>query len=105
LSALNTWKDITVDSYGWTAMLTVQQDGIPEPMQSYAAQFVFTPPKGVEKVRAASFATNGADGVFSYTIASGDIDKTGTWWVVATVTASGLSITTVPIQFKVGKKR
>lgn len=101
----NTWKDITVDSYGWTALLTIEQDGTPEPMQNYAAQFIFTPPSKVEKIRTATFATNGADGVFRYTIADGDIDELGRWWVVATVTASGLSITTVPMLFIVGKNR
>jgi len=101
----NTWKDITVNSYGWTAMLRVNQDGVPIDAGDYTASFVFTTPSGTETTKSGSYATDGHDGIFKYDIAQGDISERGNWSVVATVTASGLSITTKPFQFFVGPNR
>ena len=88
----NSWKDIIVNSYGWTAMLRINQDRVPTDVSGYSASFVFTSPSGVVKTRSASFATDGYDGVFQYATADGDIDEVGNWSVVAVLTASGLSI-------------
>lgn len=78
------YTGIIVDNYGWDAELSVEEDSTAIDISGYSTlQMILKDPDGIETTKTASFINDGADGLLTYTIQSGDIDKIGTWQVRA----------------------
>lgn len=97
------WDDITAGDFGWDARLLVRQDGVALDISSYTTrQYLLRDPSGNEATVTAAFATDGTDGLLSYTVADGDIDEPGRWTVRARISKSGALLTSGEHVFWVG---
>ena len=96
------WDDITVDDYGWVGKLRLVQDATPVDISSYTTrQFIFKSPVGTVTTKAATFDDDGTDGILKYTVADGDIDRSGSWRVQARISKTGVELTSDPLHFQV----
>jgi hypothetical protein len=99
------WENIQVDDYGWVGKLTVKQDGSAVDISSYTTkQFIFESPGGTDTTKAASFDSDGTDGILAYTIEDGLIDEAGTWQVAARISKVGAELTSDPLRFYVAAR-
>ena len=98
-------KNIVKDNYGIAIELTVVQDNVAQNLSAYGSVFyVFEDPDGVVKTKTAAFKAGGSDGVCTYTLATGDIDKIGQWKVQVKLTTGAASVSTVRLPFRVKEK-
>ena len=96
------WEDIHVDDYGWIGKLTLQQDGTAIDISSYTTlQYILKDPNAVTSTKVAAFDSDGTDGILKYTIADGDIDEVGNWYVQARITKVGAVLTSDWLKFQV----
>lgn len=85
---------ITVDDFGYSIQLTIVQDGTAQDISSYTTRrFVFVAPDDIETTKTATFATDGTDGVLTYTVEEGFIDQVGIWSVYAQILKTGSELT------------
>lgn len=91
--------------YGQQFRNTFLSDGAAYDVSGAIAKLViFRDPDGTVKSRMASFSTTGTDGKIYYTLASGDIDKSGGWEVQFVVRISGIEFKSELFKFTVGEK-
>jgi hypothetical protein len=86
-------KGIMVGSYGQGITITVvNEDGVAQDISGYTEwTIVGLPPdgRGAKTATAAYSGNGGTDGVLTFSWASGDIDRSGTWKVQAELSKSG----------------
>jgi hypothetical protein len=96
------WDNITLGDYGFVGKLTLVQDDTAQNISTYTTrQFILTPPDQVEQTVAATFDSDGSDGVLKYTFEDGDIDQAGAWSVRARISKTGGRLTSEEHQFYV----
>ncbi len=73
-----------VDDFGLTITLTVVDASCDfVDVSAFTIQFEIEDPRRNVNTVAASFVTDGTDGRVTYTLATGDLDETGVWFVRA----------------------
>ena len=98
---------ITAEDYGQVLTVTIKDvdTGAAADVSGYTtAQQVFLrdPNDTVSSALTAAFATDGSDGVITYTLADGDIDEDGMWHICARVSSAGAVLTSEWESFQVG---
>ncbi len=72
--------EIHVDNIGTTFKCTILNgDGIENVSGATTKNIIFTRPDGTKMTKAASFYTDGSDGIITYTVVSGDLSVAGLW--------------------------
>lgn len=99
------FSNIVAGDFGQVAQLTfVDTDtGQAADISSYSAsvQMIFVDPDGNETAKAATFATDGTDGVIEYVVESGLFNQAGNWRVYGRVAGADSRLTTVWHRFTV----
>jgi len=94
------WENIHVGDYGWVGKLTIVQDEVVVPIETYSGfSFIFTDPLGETSTKTAAFDTDGTDGTLKYQVEEGVIDMAGNWQVQARISKVGVLLTSDPLEF------
>ena len=99
---------IIAEDYGQTLTITVKDTdtSAAADLSGYttAQQVFFRDSDGnISSAKTAAFSSDGSDGVIEYTIADGDIDKSGVWEVCARVTSGSAVLTSEWLSFTVAE--
>lgn len=89
---------IHVGDIGSQFLVTIknQDDEVEDISTATTKQIIFLSASNTEKVKTASFYTNGTDGKIVYTLADGDIDVSGIWkYQAKIITPSGTWFTNI----------
>lgn len=93
------------NDYGSVLELTVEDGGTATDISGYTTRSIkLLSPSGTAKTKTAIFKTDGSDGKIQYTLASGDIDKAGTWWVQVYLANTTQQLSSEPVSFSVGRR-
>lgn len=96
---------IVESDYGGIIELTVTDAGTAVDISSYTTrQFKFLTPSGTLKTKTATLKTDGTDGKLQYTLASGDIDAPGAWYVQVYLASATRQLSSVPLAFTVERR-
>lgn len=94
--------DLRQGDYGVIVRLTVQEGGSPVDVSTATNSIIAERPKGAARVFAASFLTDGTDGIIEYTLLDGDLNEAGPWRVRARcVFVSGLTVHSTALDLNV----
>ena len=76
--------EVHINDIGTIFKLTIKDGTLIVDVSSQTTMnIVFTKPDGQKVVKAASFLTNGVDGIIKYTTLANDIDQVGKWKIQA----------------------
>lgn len=97
---------IVEDDYGQVITLTVldTDTNSAADISGYATtiQIQLKDPSGNIAAKTATYFTDGSDGIILYTLADGDIDEAGRWYIRAKVTAASAVLSSHWTGFDVG---
>lgn len=99
-----TCKAIQINDVGTVFRLTVIECTTQAPLDLSSANpmtVVFKKPDGATLTKTGVWATDGTDGIVTYTTIAGDIDQVGNWYVQAAVTVPGGSFRSSVALFRV----
>lgn len=79
--------EIHLNDIGTIFEVTVEDDGVVVDISSAVStkDIKLKPPVGSTKTKAASFKTDGTDGILQYTVVADDLDEEGEWRIQAHV--------------------
>ena len=96
------WHYITVGDHGFDARLRLVKEGVAENISSYTERrIILRKPDGTLVTNTASFATDGADGVITFTVPEGTFNVAGAWAVRGRIMKSDVQITSEWHEFEV----
>lgn len=97
--------DVVANDYGQMIILTVKDTDTDQPADisdySTTIQIQLKNPSAEVATKTAEFVTDGADGQVKYTLADGDIDASGTWYIRAKVASATAVLSSAWLEFTV----
>jgi len=94
---------IRLNDVGAVLRLRIKENGVAVDVSTATTfEILLNPPKGLSRRKAATFTTDGTDGVIQYTLQAGDANVVGEWSVQARVVLpSGFDLTSSPVSLTV----
>lgn len=99
-------NDIVEDGSGQVIELTITQDDVAVDISTFTTtrEIIFKGPDGKIVTKTATFSSDGSDGKIRCTMAAGDINQKGTWYVQAYIDSGSQDVYSVPLDFEVKER-